>query len=441
MLRSVLFGWLAAAGTVPAVAAGASSAQAVESWAARIQATYVHQHKDGFPAAYSGPRSLGSGSERSYSFTTTVALAWRPWRHTELHLQPEAAQGVPLSGLAGLGGFTNGEIARTAGPSLSVYRARAFVRHTWPLAGPEEPVAATMTRLGDRVARRRLVLTAGNLAVTDLFDDNAFAHDARSQFLNWALITHGAYDFAADARGYTWGAALEYVGDGWTVRAGRFAQPRIPNLLPLDRHLDRHYGDQIEVEWPFTLGERPGRWRVLAFRNQVPMATYADALAAAGPDGVPADLARVRLGRQSKRGVGVNLEQSLGDTLGLFLRTMWADGRTETYAFTSIDRSVSFGLVADGAGWGRVGDTAGLGFAWNGLSLAHRRFLAAGGVGFFLGDGRLNYRPEQVVEAFYRWRVLPGAWVSLDWQRLTSPGYNADRGPVDVLSLRWQFAY
>jgi hypothetical protein len=400
------------------------------------QATYVWQRKSAFDAPYSGEHSLRPERERSYSFTGTIALGFRPWRDGELYLDPEVAQGVPLSGLTGLGGFTNGEIARTSGPSLKLYRARAFLRQTWNGGGGSERVDAEMNQLAGFAQKRRVVLTVGNLSVTDLFDDNAYSHDPRTQFLDWSLMTHGAFDFAADARGYTWGAALEWYRDDWTLRAGRFAQPRQPNQMELDPKIFRHYGDQLELEHRHELGGRPGAVRLLAFRNRARMASYADALDAATAAGGTPDLNAVRGGEKTKTGYGVNLEQAVSSDVGAFLRASRADGRTETYAFTEIDRSLSGGVLVKGAAWKRAGDAVGLGAVRNYLSDSHRDYLAAGGLGFFLGDGQLNYRPEQIVEAFYRVALTKALAVSVDLQRIENPGYNADRGPVRVASLR-----
>ena len=279
------------------------------------------QRKEGFAAPYSGPRSLSVNREKSYSFTATAALGWRPWRDGELYFNPEASQGVPLSGLSGLGGFTNGEIARTAGPNPVFYRARLFLRQNWADAGsPTEKVESEANQLAGMQAKRRWVLTAGNLSVLDLFDDNAYSHDPRTQFLNWSLMTHGAYDYAADARGYSWGVALERYHDDWALRVARFIQPREPNQLRLDPAIGKHYGDQIEIERAHTLAGQPGKVRVLAFRNVAKMSSYDDALRQGLLRAATPDLNTVRNGEKAKAGVGVNLEQELTPDVGVFAR-------------------------------------------------------------------------------------------------------------------------
>jgi len=407
-----------------------------EQWNAKFQATYVWQRKAAFDAPYSGTNSLAAARQKSYSFTASAAFGVRPWSGAELYFNPEVAQGIPLSGLTGLGGFTNGEIARTAGSNPTFYRARLFLRQTFGFGGGREKIESDANRLAGSVDRRRLVLTAGNLSLLDIFDDNAYSDDARTQFLNWSLLTHGAYDFAADARGYTTGFAVEYFHDDWAIRFGRFMQPRAPNQLPLDYALFRNYGDQIEIERGHVLGGQPGRLRLLAYRNVANMSRFEDALdRAAALGGVP-DINQVRFGRKSRHGVGVNFEQALTGNAGLFGRAMWSDGKTETYAFTEIDTSISAGALVKGGSWGRAADTVGLAFARNGLSTERRNYLAAGGLGFFIGDGRLNYRPEAIFETFYSIGVSKNFWLSFDWQHIRNPAYNADRGPVNVATVR-----
>ncbi|MEO8299223.1 MAG: carbohydrate porin [Burkholderiales bacterium] len=419
--------------------AGAAHAAdaAPEDWNLKVQSTYVRQFKPSFNSLYAGPHSLSGSSEASYSFTATAALGLRLGPRTEAYFDPEVAQGVPLSGLQGLSGFTNGEMARTSGRNPTFYRARLFVRHVTPLSDDSEAVEPAMNQLGGTQATRRLTWTLGNLSVLDLFDANRYSHDPRSQFMNWTLMTHGAYDYAADARGYSWGAAVEYTGADWSLRAGRFLQPREPNQQKLDRNPLRHYGDQIEFEQRYSLGaDQPGAWRVLAFHNRALMSRYADALQLASATASVPDLAAVRTTEHSKVGLGLNVEQQLSPTLGLFARAMWADGKTETYAFTEVDRSASAGTVLTGSTWGRAQDTLGLALAWNTISPAHRAILAAGGQTFFLGDGALRYQPERLIEAYYLWTPRPGIGITLDWQRINAPGYNADRGPVNAWALR-----
>jgi carbohydrate-selective porin OprB len=220
------------------------------------------------------------------------------------------------------------------------------------------------------------------------------------------------------------------------LRAGRFLQPRDPNQLSLDPRIFQHYGDQIEIEHDHEISGRPGALRVLAFRNRAKMSRYQDALnAAAGTGSVP-DINTVRTGENIKYGFGINVEQALSRDVGAFARLSWADGKTETYAYTEIDQSEAAGVLIQAAAWGRGADTVGFAVARNELSRSHRDYLAAGGLGFFLGDGRLNYRPEVVLESFYNLSLAKALALTFDWQHIDNPGYNADRGPVNVGSVR-----
>ena len=432
---ALITGLLALVGALLPTFCLAEAAQ-TEDWNAKFQATYVWQDKRPFSAAYSGANSLSADKEQSYSFTASAALGFRPWAGGELYFNTEAAQGVPLSNLTGLGGFTNGEIARSSGPTLTAYRARLFLRQTWGMGGEQEAVESAANQLAGNVDKRRWELTAGNLSVLDVFDGNANSHDPRTQFLNWSLMTHGAYDYAADARGYSWGVALEWYHDDWVVRAGRFIQPKEPNQQALDPRIFQHYGDQIEVEHAHTIGGQPGKLRVLSYRNRAKMSRFQDALDLAARTGGTPDINDVRTGEQFKQGFGLNLEQAVSGDVGLFARASWADGKTETYAFTEIDRSLSGGVLVKGASWGRGQDSFGVALARNGLSKVRRDYLAAGGMGFFIGDGRLNYRPEAVFEAFYNLNLTKAAWITVDWQHIRNPAYNADRGPANVVSVR-----
>jgi high affinity Mn2+ porin len=273
-----------------------------------------------------------------------------------------------------------------------------------------------------------------------VFDNSAYAHDTRTQFMNAALTTHGAWDFPADARGYTWGAAVEYYRDDWVLRAGRFMQPAESNGLPLDKRIFRHYGDQVELEHVHSVGDQPGKLRVLAFRNRAVMGRFRDALDLAATDGTTPDVSRVRTGHV-KYGFGLGGEQNLASDIAVFGRVAWNDGATETYAFTEIERSLSAGMAAKGSAWARAEDTFGMAIARNGLSNAHRDYLAAGGHGAFIGDGKLQYGAEQIVELYYSAKVAAHAWMSLDAQRIVNPAYNTDRGPVTVAGIRLHAAY
>lgn len=420
------------------LAALASGASAEEDFALDVhaQATYLRQSKPSFHSPYSGPNSLGSARASSYSFTSTLYLGANFGGGWEFYLNPEMAQGVAFSQLRGTGGFTNGELARTSGASLRGYFARAFLRKTWNRGGEWEDQAAGANQVATRYAAERVVLTAGTMSVLDLFDAVDYSRDARTQFMNWSSLTYGAWDFAADARGYTRGLALEYITPAWSLRAGRFAMPVESNGLRLDSRIAQRHGDMAEVELPFKGLARGGVLRFLAFRNRAEMGGFRDALSLSAATGNAPDLSLVRR-LQSKRGIGAGAQIELTQNIGAYLRAATNDGGTETFAFTEIDRSLAAGTLFKGAAWGRDNDSAGVALYVNGLRAPHRDYLAAGGLGFFLGDGRLNYGNERVLEAFYSFGMMKGAWISAGYQRMVNPGYNRDRGPADFYGLRF----
>jgi high affinity Mn2+ porin len=405
-----------------------------DDFIAGLQATYVWQRKPAFDSPYAGAHSLMAAREKGYSFSATEYLGWRVWPSTEVYLNGEEVQGAPLSHSVGLGGLSNAEAQKSAGANLVAYRARAFVRHTWGLGGARVELEADKNQFAATVDSRRVVLTAGNFAVTDVFDRSDYSGDARTQFLNLSFTTHGAFDYAADTRGYTWGAALEGWWGDWQLRAGHFLVPKQPNGPSLDWQAFRHFSEVFEAEHTHRIGEREGNVRLLAFRDRAVMARFDDALAAA--DGGVPSLDAVRAGVKTKHGVAVAFDQAITQDAGVFARAARSDGREEVYAFAEIDRSLSIGALVHGGTWGRGDDSVGVALARNALSSSHRAYLAAGGLGYFVGDGRLNYRPEQIVELFYSAALGKHLSVSADWQTIRHPAYNADRGPVRVANLR-----
>ncbi|MDD5180983.1 MAG: carbohydrate porin [Gallionellaceae bacterium] len=410
----------------------------VENRNSKFQVTYVWQRKSAFTAPYSGTNSLTPELEkRSYSLSATAYFGARVWQGGEVYFNPEVIMSQSLSSLTGLGGLTNGENQKGGGANPTFYNARLFLRQTWGFGGGSEKVESAANQLAGTIDKHRLVLTAGKIGLIDVFDGNAFSHDPRTQFLNWSLMTHGAFDYAADQRGYTVGAALEYYHDDWVFRIGRFEQPKESNGLPLDSRIMAHHGDQFEIEHGYEIAGQPGKLRLLAFHNEARMGGFQNALdlwKANGKAGVP-DVGNVRKD-QSKYGFGINLEQNLDNDIGLFIRASWNDGSTETYAFTEIERSLSGGVMVKGTAWSRPNDILGLGYACNGLSSVHRAYLAAGGLGVFIGDGRLNYQPEEIFEGFYNLNITRNTLLTLDYQHIANPAYNTDRGPVSVAGVR-----
>lgn len=407
-----------------------------EAAGAHYQTTYVWQAKPGFSAAYSGANSLVPDREYSNTFTATAYFGVRPWAGGELYFNPEVTQGQAFSNLAGLGGFTNGEVTRASTSTPQLYRQRLFLRQTWNRGGGEQALGSDLNQLAGSVERNRFVLTAGNFSALDVFDGNAYAKDTRRQFMNWGHMTYAAYDYAADARGFGWGAAGEWYQGDWVLRFGRMTGPVTPNDLPVDFDILNHYGDQVELEHAHEAFAQPGRLRVLAWRNRAVLARFRDAIDYGRANAQAPDIFKVRYGEQFKYGLGVSGEQALSTDLGVFFRAMQADGATETYAFTEVDQSLSVGLSLQGSAWGRAQDTLGLGVMRNGLSDDRRAYLEAGGISFFIGDGRLNYAPETIFEAYYSVHTGRKTFITFDYQRIQNPAYNADRGPVDFGAVR-----
>jgi high affinity Mn2+ porin len=409
---------------------------ASDRFIARGQATYVWQRKYSFDAPYTGPQSLVTHPESSYSLSFTAYLGARLWQGGELYADPEAFQAHPLSRLVGIAGVPNGELQKASGEELRAYGARLFLRQSFGLGGESFDVAPGLNQLAAHYQRRRLVFTIGKFPLTDLFERNTYANDPRTQFLNWALITYGAYDYAGDARGYDIGGAVELYWDNWVFRAGRGMEPIVANGRSLHYNLFRTHGDQVEIEHDHVLYGRPGIVRVLVYRNLANAGNYHDALAAAAATGSVPDITSVR-GLNPKTGYGLSVEQTLSLSLAVWARGLWCDCKVEEYAFTEIDNSISAGVSVKGSVWRRPDDTVGVGFSLNGLSPQHRAYLAAGGLGGFLGDGQLNYAREQDYEAYYSALVYHGIHLTLDYQRIVNPGFNADRhGPVHLLSGR-----
>ena len=433
-----------------------------ERWNAYGQFTCIWHQKEPFAASYTNlngtPNSLSPSKERSYTASATAFLGLRAWNGGEFYLVPEVISELPLSGLRGLGGsIQNGELEKNGTKTPTVYISRVFLRQTWQLGGESTPMESSPMQLAGSQDSRRFVLTAGNLAIIDLFDKNAYVGDVRQQFLSMNFLTYAAYDFAADARGYSWGLVGEYYHDDWAVRFGRFIVPENPNQLALNFSALNFHGDQLEVERKHNLFGQAGKLRVLFYRNVENMGRWNDAINAFNADptknaatctgfsygsgnaGAP-DLCWARK-PNTKVGLGVALEQSVTGDIGVFFRAMKSDGRTEVYSYTSADGSVSFGTLIKGNSWGRARDSVGIGYAQNWISASHVNYLNMGGIDGFIGDGKINYRPERAVETYYNINVNRFAWFTLDFQRIANPAYNADRGPVTIYGARLHAEY
>ena len=415
----------------------AVAAEPAPAWSLHAQGTVVVQNHPGFPAAYSGPASLSAQSETKETVSSDLYAGARLWAGAEAFVDGLAWQGFGLSNAVGAAGFPNGEAFRLGTHRPDAIVARLFVRQTIALGGEEERGEPDALTLGGQRATERLTFTLGKLSVKDIFDNNSYANDPRTQFLNWALMANEAWDYPADSLGYTTGAAVEWIRPGWAWRYGFFQMPRVSNGLQLDMHLAKAWGMVTELERDYQLGGHAGAVRLLLFGNRAHMGSYQAAVDAAAR---PADLVATRAYR-GKSGVGLNFEQALTESLGVFARASWSDGRNESWVFADVDRAVSLGASAHGRIWGRPDDTLGLAMVGNGIAGAHRQYFAAGGTGILVGDGRLRYGTERIAEAYYDFK--PARWiaVALDFQYIANPAYNRDRGPVPVFGARTHLEY
>ena len=407
------------------------------------QTTYVNQRYNNFTSSYSGPNSLNAQKSMSYTWSGTLFFGARVAPNTDIYFNPEVISGVPFSGLEGLGGFTNGEGSKATGTQAKFYSARAFVRQTFNQEGDKVVLENEANQITQTVSSNRVVVTAGQFSTLDIFDDSRYAKDPRIQFMNWGNMTYLAYDYAADARGYSTGLAGEWYLDNWVLRASRMLAPKNPNGRDLNWQIFNTYGDQFEIERQHNIADLPGKVSVLAYRNKMILARFSDAtnyVVANNAQGTQA-INNVRTNYQYKTGVGIHGEQALTKDLGIYGRAFTSDGHTETMSFTEADNSISVGMGMNGTSWKRPSDTIGVSMMQNGLSSFRRGYLQAGGVSYFIGDyagtgQTITYRPERIGEVYYNAMVVKNVLAGLNFQHINNPAYNAARGPVNILSFR-----
>ncbi len=435
-------GWLACSGAAawalqgPALAdgSGASEAPPDSRFAVYGQATYVEQETDGFHSPYSGPNSLTPDQGRETT-DATLFLGARLWQGAELWLNPEADEGFGLDDTLGVAGFPNGE-AYKIGRNAPYFRLqRAFVRQTFNLGDDRAATQAGPNQFAGALSSDRVVVTLGKFSVADVFDTNRYAHDPSQDFLNWSVIDAGSFDYAADAWGYTVGAAGEWYTGRWAWRAGVFDLSNVPNSPVLEPCCDEYQID-LEMERRHELLGRPGKLALTAFESHGRMALLQDAIDYGIETGGSPDPAAVRQYRK-RDGLSLDLEQQITDDVGLFARAGDAGGNVETYEFTDIDRTVSLGMSLQGSRWHRPNDTWGLAGVVNAISGERQRYLAAGGLGILVGDGQLPHPGnEDIVETYYSLAIVSAFHLTLDYQWVANPGYNSDRGPVSIVAVR-----
>jgi high affinity Mn2+ porin len=453
----LLHRWIAKAAAPIALAAalivGSASAQTLDrggsdqgaaaqpqAWAVHAQATVVLQGHPAFRSPYRGPQSLDPAARGNETADVTLYAGVRPWAGAELWVNPEIDQGFGLSNTLGVAGFPSGEAYKVGNREPYLKLPRLFLRQTVDLGGVRQATDADLNVLGGVHTADRLVFTVGKFGAPDVFDQNAYTHDSRQDFMNWTLIDTGTFDYAADAWGFTYGVAAEWYQGPWALRAGWFDLSEVPNSTTPDPKFQQ-YQWIAEGERRYQLGGGEGKVAVTGFVTHGRMGRFSDALALAAATGQPADSAQVRR-MQDRAGVSLNLEQSITADLGAFVRAGVADGRFESYEFTDVDRTVAFGLSQGGKPWGRAGDRLAAAVVVNQASSERQAYLAAGGLGILVGDGRLPHPgAETVLETYYNLEVVKGLHATFDYQFIANPAYNRDRGPVSVLAVRLHAQY
>lgn len=406
-----------------------------ELWSLHGQFTNVTQWHPNFKATYSGLNSLDSSSDEANTNDATLYIGARLWQGGELYINPEIDEGFGLNNTLGAAGFPSGEAYKIGKNHPYLRWQRMFYRQVIGLGGGEQKVEAGANQLAGLKSADNITLTVGKFSVVDIFDTNAYAHDPRGDFLNWSVLDAGAFDYAADAWGYSTGLAAEWTQSWWTLRSGLFNLSKMPNSAELETSFSQ-YALIGELEERHQWFGHPGKLKLLGFVNRGRMANYDDAVHLAHQSNSTPDVALVRH-FSSHPGMAINLEQELSSDLGLFVRASINDGSKEAYDFTDINKSLSAGLLLHGTAWGRPDDILGIAGVINGLSGHARDYLAAGGLGILIGDGQLpHYETERILETYYSLKLNKFCRLGMDYQYIANPAYNKDRGPVSIFGFR-----
>jgi hypothetical protein len=447
MKKIIFFALIIITSKITAQPVNDSSKDSSSNWSTHFQLTVISQGHPAFHAAYSGMNSLVDTAEsNALSITTTLYVGRKLWKGAAIYFNPEIAGGKGISDAKGIAGFTNGETFRIGNPAATLYTARAYLQQVIALKNSSSiNVDDDINQVAGKIPSSRIVISAGKFAISDFFDDNKYSHDPRTQFLNWSLMSNGAWDYPANTRGYTFGLVTELIKPTWAVRISTVQVPEMANGQVMDPKILQAHSETIEFEKSFTIKKEPGTIRLLAFHTVSQAPSYRDAIneAAKGDSSslpVFEGLYDWHKYGGVKYGFGLSANQDLSDNIGFFLRASWNDGKTATWAFTEIDNSISDGINISGKAWKRKDDNAGIAFVINGLSKDHRDFLRAGFYGFIIGDGKLNYGNESIAEFYYQAKLFSYLFLTGDYQFVNNPGYNKDRGPVNVFSIRCHIA-
>ncbi|HEY3812248.1 MAG TPA: carbohydrate porin [Caulobacteraceae bacterium] len=431
---------LLAAGAHAQDAASADKPAADERWAFHWQGTFTEQAHPGFASPYRGPHSLDPAARGNETADLTLYAGVRPWKGGEIWIDPEIDQGFGLSNTLGLAAFPSGEAYKVGKSSPYLRMQRLFVRQTIDLGGDTSKVDPDLNVFGGSQSANRLVLTVGKFSVVDVFDNNSYAHDPRNDFMNWAIVDTATFDYAADAWGYTAGGAAELYEGDWAFRLGVFDLSDVPNSTRLESGFDEF---QVlgEIERDYKWNGHAGKLRVNGFLSRGRMGTYADALALADATHTTPDTALVRQYR-SRTGIAIDWEQEVAKAVGVFARAGWDQGDVEPYEFEDMDNTYAVGASVKGSRWNRPDDVWAIAGEVGGISKAHEAYLADGGLGILVGDGKLPHEgDERVLETFYSVPVAKTVHASFDYQVFQNPAFNRDRGPVSVFGIRLHFQH
>jgi hypothetical protein len=413
------------------------------NWTGHFQATVIGQKHSGFQSPYKGENSLADSVEpTAVSLTSTLFLGRRLWKGAAIYVDPEVAGGKGLSFATGVAGALNGETYRVGATEPQVFIARAYLQQHIPLRNTKyEHVPDDLNQLADRIPADRITISVGKFAISDFFDYNSYSKDPRTQFFNWSVWANGAWDYPADTRGYTYGIVAELIKPSWAIRFSSVAVPRIANYHLLEYKIPKAHSETLEFEHSISINKRAGNLQFIFSHTRSKAPSYKEGINAVAAndnfllDVIAGDAENNSYGGK-KFGLGFNIEQELTNEIGFFSRIGWNDGKNASWAFTEIDQTLTAGLSVKGNWWKRKEDIFGIAIANNGISVGHREFLNDGGYGFIIGDGKLNYGHEMIIESYYKAKFLKFLWLSFDYQFVNNPGYNKDRGPVHVFGLR-----
>src|SRR6516225_4122751 len=409
------------------------------TWEIHGQTTWIQQGYPPFHSPYLGDNSFTPWAQTRNTWTVSAFLGLKLWEGGELYYNPELLQGFGLHDTTGAAGFPNGEAQKSSFPYPRYSTSRLFFRQTFGFGGEQETVEGNYHgQMSGKLDVSRLTVQVGKFAVHDVFDVNSYAWLSHDDFLNWSIWAAGAFDYPADKIGLGYGAVVERNEKYWVLRVGYFLAANEPNANEFDMELFWRGGYVAELETRYSLFARPGKFRVGIWADTYFSGSYSDAvdLTLINPGLDPTDAIRLTRTGRTKYGYYLNFEQSVTDDIGVFGRWSWNDGKNEIQAFTDIDSGISVGTSIKGTAWSRPDDKVGLAGAINGLSTDHRNYLAAGGLGILIGDGRLNYRPEKILETFYAMNVINGVTLTFDYQFILNLAHNADRGPVSIFAAR-----